>query len=129
MHSKRQYNEVNKALGNKYEVVNSIFSYALYKDFKNGFDVEINIDGRINHIKEIQVFMWYDDDTKNPINIKTYYCDKLSEIDEIVDLFYEESKKLIEDKFDVRKDYMRLKEEGWEQQRKFFESKYMNKKK
>ncbi len=102
MNSKRKYVEANKILGDKYKIVIIDLCWCLYKDFGNGYDVEINIEGTLKNIKEIQVFLW----KQQPYQIvKTYYCDKIEEINDIVDKFYKDTQKYLTVAAEGRKEY------------------------
>ena len=119
MNSKRKYIEVNKMLGKRYKVIMIDFGWCLYKDFGNGYDVEVNIDGTIKNVKEIQIFLW----EKNPFyNIKTYYCDKIDDINSIVDKLYEDTKKYSKPITNKELEYER--KDALDQQHEFYQKKY-----
>lgn len=51
--------ELKKALGDKYHIKIIDFEKCLYRDFGNGFDVEISGCSRANHKGPATVYLWF----------------------------------------------------------------------
>lgn len=80
MNTKSKYVQIKKGLKRNYEVLVIDFGWCLYEDFKNGYDVEINVTGTYKNPKSIEIYLWFD----RNYNVRLFKCKSYDEIDKKV---------------------------------------------
>ena len=71
MASNPTINELKKALGKDYRIYYIDLEKCLYRDFGNGFDVEISGVSRANRKCPATLYLWFKGEASNPLIVKT----------------------------------------------------------
>lgn len=94
----RFHEEILKKLGSKYK----FYDGSIYRDFENGYDVELTFLITIKGIKRINLTLWYKKDSR--FTLTTRICSKLERVDEICDELKKLTETYIRDKKDNSED-------------------------
>lgn len=101
-------NALCKHLGPKYSIRYIDFERCIYRDFGNGFDVEISGTHTTSERKKAKIYLWFDAN----LIVTTVSNVNFDEIGEIVDELYELSCELSVGGKPTREYLMKLKESG-----------------
>ena len=103
--------ELKKALGNDYRITYIDWEKVLYRDFGNGFNVEISGVSRANYRKPATIYLWFGDEHTDCMIVKTAQgVGRSAEaIDKAVNELYEYSQKLIADGYTTRDSLFKMK--------------------
>lgn len=103
--------ELKKALGKDYRITYIDWEKVLYRDFGNGFNVEISGVSRANYRKPATIYLWFGDEHTDCMIVKTAQgVGRSAEaIDKAVNELYEYSQKLIADGYTTRDSLFKMK--------------------
>ncbi len=103
--------ELQKALGDKYSIQTIDFEKCLYRDFVNGFNVEISGCNRPRPNKTATIYLWFGDKAPVCLIVKTVHNIGLTadSIRDAVDELYDISKLLIANGYNNRSKLFDLK--------------------
>ena len=90
--SDTKQNALCKSLGPEYRIRTIDLERCIYRDFGNGFDVEISGTHTTSNRKTATVYLWY---VPEKITVKRVSGVKQSEIGKVVDELYQFSQKLL----------------------------------
>ena len=108
MNKNLKQNALCKHLGPKYSIRYIDFERCIYRDFGNGFDVEISGTHTTSERKKAKIYLWFDGN----LIVTTVSNVNFDEIGEIVDELYELSCELSVGGKPTREYLMKLKESG-----------------
>lgn len=103
--------ELKKALGKDYRITIIDLEKVLYRDFGNGFNVEISGVSRANYRKPATIYLWFGDEHTDCMIVKTVkgVGRSADAIDTAVNELYEYSQKLIADGYTTRNSLFKMK--------------------
>lgn len=102
--------ELKLMLGDKYTIKSIDWEKCLYRDFGNGFNVEISGCSRANRKGSATLYLWYGSTLYDCLIVKTvrYVSRSAEEIDAACDDLYEYSQSLIACGYDSREKLFNL---------------------
>ena len=103
--------ELKKALGGNYTIRSIDWEKCLYRDFGNGFNVEVSGCSRANRKGSATLYLWYGDDGPASIIVETArdVGRSAGEIGAAVDALYEHSESLLARSYNNREKLFDLK--------------------
>lgn len=103
--------ELKQALGNQYQICYIDMEKCLYRDFGNGFNVEVSGTSRANKNGHATVYLWFGSDPSDcfMVTAKSNVGRSAKEIGTAVEELYNFSEELIRRGYNTRKSLMELK--------------------
>jgi len=91
-----------KSLGKEYRVTNIDFERVIYRDFGNGFNVEISGVHTTSKHRKATIYLWYGENAPDCIIVDTVHDVAREDIDEVVENLLDFSNGLIASGIDTR---------------------------